>query len=160
MVQLAMARNPIIYGLASEIYVAESSEKGGTWSGVIDGLRKGRKIYVRIPSETETNANNILIKKGAIPVNNKGLEDFSYSLENLNISTNSFEEMKPDILKLLSRRDYSSKEIINNLKIDLSTRKLTDYLKNDDEIITIDKSSPLKFSLKDKKDPQQSLFAL
>ena len=28
-VQLAMARNPIIYGLASEIYVAESSDKGG-----------------------------------------------------------------------------------------------------------------------------------
>ena len=28
--ELAMARNPIIYGLADEIYVAESSDKGGT----------------------------------------------------------------------------------------------------------------------------------
>ena len=43
-VQLAMARNPIIYGLAKEIFVAESSNKGGTWSGVIDGLRKKREI--------------------------------------------------------------------------------------------------------------------
>ncbi len=41
---LAMARNPIIYGLANEIYVAESSDKGGTWSGVIDGLKKDEKF--------------------------------------------------------------------------------------------------------------------
>ncbi len=48
-----MARNPIIYGLAGEIYVAESLEKGGTWRGVIDRLRKGRKIYLRKPDPTE-----------------------------------------------------------------------------------------------------------
>ncbi|MBP1672505.1 MAG: putative Rossmann fold nucleotide-binding protein uptake [Bacteroidetes bacterium] len=66
--ELAMARNPIIYGLASEIYVAESSEKGGTWSGVIDGLRKNRKIFVRIPESYELTANPLLIQKGAIPV--------------------------------------------------------------------------------------------
>ncbi|MDR2706270.1 MAG: DNA-processing protein DprA, partial [Planctomycetaceae bacterium] len=51
--ELAMARNPIIYGLADEIYVAESKSsknrqgtetKGGTWAGVIDGLKKGRTI--------------------------------------------------------------------------------------------------------------------
>ena len=66
--ELAMARNPIIYGLASEIYVAESSDKGGTWSGVVDGLRKNRKIFVRKPDSTENNANNLLIQKGAIAV--------------------------------------------------------------------------------------------
>ncbi|MBA7573212.1 hypothetical protein ES708_15008 [subsurface metagenome] len=55
-VELAMARNPIIYGLAAEIYVAESSDKGGTWSGVIDGLRKNRKIFVRKPEDSEKNA--------------------------------------------------------------------------------------------------------
>ena len=61
--ELAMARNPIIYGLADEIYVAESSEKGGTWSGVVDGLHKKRKIYVRKPGSNEKNANNLLIQK-------------------------------------------------------------------------------------------------
>ena len=61
--ELAMARNPIIYGLANEIYVAESAEKGGTWSGVVDGLRKGRKIFVRKPEPSEKNANNLLIQK-------------------------------------------------------------------------------------------------
>lgn len=72
LVELAMARNSTIYALASEIYVAESSDKGGTWSGVIDGLRKGRKIYVRKPDEDEENANNLLIEKGAIPVDFDG----------------------------------------------------------------------------------------
>jgi len=71
-VELAMARNPIIYGLADEIYVAESSEKGGTWSGVIDGLRKGRTIFVRKPEPDEKNANELLIQKGAIPVDFDG----------------------------------------------------------------------------------------
>ncbi|HSH53272.1 MAG TPA: DNA-processing protein DprA, partial [Bacteroidales bacterium] len=71
-VQLAMARNPIIYGLSSEIFVAESSEKGGTWSGVMDGLRKGRTIYVRKPNSREKNANNILISKGGKAVDIEG----------------------------------------------------------------------------------------
>lgn len=70
--ELAMARNTIIYGMAKEIYVAESSDKGGTWSGVVDGLRKGRVIYVRQPESDEKNANHLLIEKGAIPVSFDG----------------------------------------------------------------------------------------
>lgn len=71
--ELAMARNPIIYGLANEIFVAESSEKGGTWSGVLDGLRKNRKIFVRMPEESELNANRILISRGAVAVDLYGV---------------------------------------------------------------------------------------
>ena len=55
--------------------VAESSEKGGTWSGVMDGLRKGRKIYVRKPEADEKNANILLIQKGAIAVDYNGIEN-------------------------------------------------------------------------------------
>jgi len=69
---LAMARNPIIYGLADQIFVAESNDKGGTWSGVIDGLRKNRTIYVRFPDVNEKNANKLLIQKGAIGVDLEG----------------------------------------------------------------------------------------
>lgn len=69
---LAMARNVYIYGMATEIYVAESDSKGGTWAGVIDGLRKLRKIYVRQPLPEEKNANQLLIEKGAIPVSLQG----------------------------------------------------------------------------------------
>jgi predicted Rossmann fold nucleotide-binding protein DprA/Smf involved in DNA uptake len=71
-VGLAMGRNTYIYGLAEEIYVAESGSKGGTWSGVINGLRKGRKIYVRKAEPDEENANNLLLSKGAIPVDSEG----------------------------------------------------------------------------------------
>ena len=69
---LAMGRNVYIYGLADEIYVAESGPKGGTWSGVNDGLRKGRRIYVREAEPSEKNANNLLLSKGALPVDSEG----------------------------------------------------------------------------------------
>ncbi len=59
-------------GLHLRFYVAESSETGGTWSGVIDGLRKGRIIYVRKPDLKEKNANNILISKGGKAVDIAG----------------------------------------------------------------------------------------
>ncbi len=67
-VGLAMDRNKYIYGLAYTIYVAESDSKGGTWTGVLDGLKKGRKIFIRKPEPGEKNANNLLIMKGALPV--------------------------------------------------------------------------------------------
>jgi DNA processing protein len=87
-VELAMARNPIIYGLASEIFVAESNDKGGTWSGVVDGLKKNRRIFVRKPENNEKNANNLLIEKGAIPVdlNGKLLEKYQEELQVPNIT--------------------------------------------------------------------------
>jgi len=69
---LAMARNIYIYGLAEEIYVAESDDKGGTWTGVMDGLKKNRTIYVRQPEREEKNANQLLIAKGAIAVDAEG----------------------------------------------------------------------------------------
>ena len=71
-VDLAMARNSIIYGLASEIYAAQSDEKGGTWSGVCEGLKKGRKVYVRVPDKKEKCANMLLVDKGAVPVDMEG----------------------------------------------------------------------------------------
>jgi len=96
-VQLAMARNPIIYGLAKEIYVAESSEKGGTWSGVVDGLRKGRSIFVRTPSGPEKNANNILIQKGAIPVDIQGNKVENYSLKEIKASVKRNENIQKSL---------------------------------------------------------------
>ncbi|OQX22354.1 MAG: hypothetical protein BWK75_00955 [Candidatus Altiarchaeales archaeon A3] len=77
-VELAMARNSVIYGLAGEIYVAESNETGGTWSGVMDGIRKGRKIYVRKPESYENKANDKLIDLGVIPVSFEGRPVLEY----------------------------------------------------------------------------------
>ena len=163
---LAMARNPIIYGLASEIYVAESSEKGGTWSGVIDGLRKGRKIYVRQTEHNEKNANNILIQKGAIRVDFIGNQvniDYPTDINESNLLvneptfTNSFET---DLKTIFNGRPLSSKEIIKKLNLDWSTQKLTTQLKKIDFVEVIKEKGKNLYQLKGKSEQNQpSLFS-
>ncbi|TXB62149.1 DNA-processing protein DprA [Phaeodactylibacter luteus] len=158
-VGLAMARNPIIYGLANEIYVAESSQKGGTWEGVQDGLKKGRTIYVRYPNPKEKNANLLLIQKGAVGVDFKGdkVINGSYSapepvIEKLKepATTPIKKEVELDnnsLFDLLKENAFSSKEIIKKLQLDWSSRKMTSYLKKLENIEVL-KSKPLKFQLK------------
>ena len=159
--ELAMARNPIIYGLADEIYVAESSDKGGTWSGVVDGLRKNRKIYVRKPEPNENTANNLLIQKGAIAVDFNGnpLIDYKPSLAevnqlSLNEPTVNYENK---ILDLLKTGEYAVKDIIKKLQLTWSEKKLRDYLKSKKEVETINKK-PMRFTMKDSTIKQKSLF--
>ena len=116
-VGLAMARNAYIYGLAKEIYVAESDNKGGTWQGALDGLKRNRGIYVRVPESKEKNANLKLIELGAIPVNMDGevvdskivksIELFeSETLNIVNETINSYEDgsrnFEKDILEPIS----------------------------------------------------------
>jgi predicted Rossmann fold nucleotide-binding protein DprA/Smf involved in DNA uptake len=161
-VQLAMARNPIIYGLASEIYVAESSDKGGTWSGVMDGLRKGRTIYVRKPNPREKNANGLLISKGAKAVDDLGnISEYSVKENQSSIVSKPVAESNGTenrIIDLLRNGAYDSKSILEKLKIDWTARKVTSYLKKQDEIETIN-SKPLKFTHKDRmKSNQTTLF--
>lgn len=161
-VQLAMARNPIIYGLASEIYVAESSDKGGTWSGVMDGLRKGRTIYVRKPNPREKNANGLLISKGAKAVDDLGnISEYSIKESQSSIVSEPLAESngtESRILDLLRNGAFDSKSIVEKLKIDWTARKVTSFLKKQDEIETIN-SKPLKFTYKDRmKSNQTTLF--
>jgi DNA processing protein len=159
-VQLAMARNPIIYGLASEIYVAESSEKGGTWSGVMDGLRKGRTIYVRKPNSREKNANNILISKGGKAVDNEGiLTSYEIKEETKSIvSEPDLNNTEEKIIELLKTGVFPAKKIVDTLKIDWSSRKVTDFLKSRQDILTV-KGKPLKFAHKNRSiQLQKSLF--
>ncbi|MDD4216187.1 MAG: DNA-processing protein DprA [Bacteroidales bacterium] len=159
-VQLAMARNPIIYGLASEIYVAESSEKGGTWSGVMDGLRKKRTIYVRQPNPKEKNANNILISNGGKAVDiNGNITD--YEIKN-NDKSLLFEpnsnEVEEKIIAFLKKGVFSAKEIVSFLKIDWNSRQVSNFLKNKRDIITI-QGKPLKFTHHNKSNlAQKTLF--
>ncbi|MBQ8636079.1 DNA-processing protein DprA, partial [bacterium] len=69
---LAMARNRYIYGLAKEIYVAQTSSSGGTWSGAVDGIRKGRDVYIYYPNNDKKSPAYELIKLGAKPVDYNG----------------------------------------------------------------------------------------
>jgi predicted Rossmann fold nucleotide-binding protein DprA/Smf involved in DNA uptake len=162
-VQLAMARNPIICGLANQIYVAESGDKGGTWSGVVGGLRKGRTIYVRIPSENEKNANELLLQKVAVPVNDQGEQINDYHLPestvaNVNGLPVSQTVLHTMIVELLSSGIFSSTEILEQLKIDWSFRKLIIYLKTMEDVVILKKKTPLRFTLKGEVYHQNTLF--
>lgn len=166
-VQLAMARNPIIYGLASEIYVAESSDKGGTWSGVMDGLRKERSIYIRKSNPNEKNANNLLILKGGKAVDLEGnIIEYKINEEknliasepNLCSKLELSSHIENKIIELLKTDFFSAKKIIEILKIDWSTRKIIDFLKSRQDILTM-KGKPLKFTHQSAYNPlQKSLF--
>lgn len=161
MVELAMARNPIIYGLAEEIYVAESSDKGGTWSGVIDGLRKNRKIYVRQPETSESNANNLLIQKGAIAVDFNGNPIQVYkpieTHKTTSIVNESVANYENKIFELLKTGEYAVKDILKKLQLTWTEKKLRDFLKTHKEIEIINKK-PLRFTMKNNGTQQKIVF--
>lgn len=151
---LAMARNPIIYGMADKIYVAESGDSGGTWSGVIDGLKKQREIFVRIPVAAEKNANNVLIQKGAVPV------DMAGNITEAVVATgrlDSVTEPEPEkyekdldeqIRKLLSNGKRPTKEIISLLNSDWSDAKMRSYLRSLPFVSEYKEKNRLYFCLK------------
>jgi len=150
-VAFAMARNPIIYAMASKIYVAQSDSTGGTWEGVIDGLRKKREIYVRYPEANEKNANMLLIQKGAIPVDAQG--------EIMTLSEDAFkspeEKAKDKINELLTPGVYlSSREINEKLSLGLSDAQMKKLLRSMDGIAESKDGRTIKFY----KSQELSLF--
>lgn len=159
---LAMARNPIIYGLADEIYVAESSEKGGTWSGVIDGLRKGRKIYVRRPEPTEKNANNILIQKGAVSVDFNGNEiskTYDTTLSNqisvVQEPNSELETLDDKIRSAFNGRPLTAKELLTKLNLNWTIQKLNNYIKKLDFVENVKEKRTNLYKLKGTNEIQQ-----
>ncbi len=152
-VQNAMARNPIIYGLADEIYVAESDSKGGTWSGVIDGLRKDRVIFIRKPVEQEKNSNEKLITKGAVPVDQNG-NSLEYKAEQAEAQAQK-DDIQHKILKALEGGELTSTQIIEKTGVNWKPQHMTCRLKKMDQIEVLNKK-PLTFTLKENK--EQRLF--
>ncbi|MDR2286845.1 MAG: DNA-processing protein DprA [Prevotellaceae bacterium] len=167
---LAMARNHIIYGLSKEIYVAESKPsknrqgqetKGGTWAGVIDGLKKGRTIYVRQPNVTEKNDNPVLIQKGALPVDIEGniigrSETIAETLTEIPNTQNNDKSFSDKVKEILLHGQLSANDILKRLKLDWKSDKLTRELKKLDFIETRKEKNKIYFALKNAK--QSSLF--
>ncbi|MBU6324242.1 MAG: DNA-processing protein DprA [Bacteroidetes bacterium] len=155
-VGLAMARNAYIYGLADEIYAAESDNKGGTWQGVLDGLKRGREVYVRKPNPGEQNAHGKLIALGAIPVDMYGNRAAYPDAQELLIPENRAEEATKEpyntvnatekqILDLLCQSAFSAKEIIRILKLDWDILSLQQFLASRPEVYRIS-GKPLKYT--------------
>lgn len=164
----AMARNPIIYGMASEIYVAQSSEKGGTWSGVIDGLRKNSTIKVRKPEIEERNANSLLIQKGCKPVDMYGNEIISEQTVTTTkteivtttkteiITTQSKETVKRIIQARLSDMDSMTRTDMKDyikriLNIELNAKELAKIADNIPDIEKVKNGNRYHYRLKTKK---------
>lgn len=62
---LAMARNGHIYCLSLAVFVADSGLAGGTWSGAVEGLKKGWvPVFVRQGADVEP-GNALLVREGA-----------------------------------------------------------------------------------------------
>ncbi len=159
--ELAMARNPIIYGLAKEIYVAESKPsknrqgretKGGTYAGVMDGLKKGRVIYVRKPEAFEKNDNNFLIQSGAVAVDLNGNKLSNYELKEEQIlvaeSQSEYKSFEDNIKKILQKGQLPANDILKKLKLDWKSDKLMKELKKLDFIEIRKKGNKNYFSLK------------
>lgn len=156
-VEFAMARNPIIYGMASEIFVAQSDEKGGTWAGVLDGLRKNRPVYVRYPDDKEKNANRLIIQKGASAVDMCG--KVLVLNPNEQKTPNQIEKEKLDsniIAVLRSVEAISAKEIILRLCLDWKDDKMKRYLDKMPQIEKKKVKNRLFYNLKG--NAQQGLF--
>lgn len=160
-VELAMARNSIIYGLADEIYVAESNNSGGTWQGVVNGIRKGRNIYIRLPDASENNANLLLIQKGAIAVDHDGnvaINDLVNQPPGEPIVTTENEDLDKLILSVFNGKSLSAKEIKEKLGLKWSPQKLSKHLKKMDgvKVMIKKKNGSTQYSLKDESQNDQT----
>lgn len=158
-VEFAMARNPIIYGMASEIYVAQSDDKGGTWSGVIDGLRKNRPIYVRYPEKSEKNANLLLIQKGATAVDMNGEPLHLSEEEQKSPEQLQKEKIDADIMAILNNIEMiSAKDLVSRLHLDWKDDKMKRYLDNMQQAEKIKVKNRIFFRLKGKIQGQLEMF--
>ncbi len=148
-VKLAMARNPIIYGLAREIYVADSAETGGTWNGVKDGLRKGRTIFVRRPEKHEKSANNLLIDMGAQAVDIFGNpESLQVPESPVEPQPDQEEELKDKILKLLKNSALTAKEVCEQLGSEMTPQMMGRTLSNMKDVKKKKTGKVVKYSVK------------
>ena len=157
-VGLAMDRNKIIYGLANQIYVAESNSSGGTWEGVLNGLKRGRKIFVRYPDGHEKNANGLLIQKGASPVDFYGNELQSVETT-LTINESTIADKVIEMLRQMKGRGITTKEIAERLKLDDKLSKQLAKLLGDSPSLTKQKKGRNNyFTLKEITPEQGNLF--
>lgn len=168
-VDLAMARNSIIYGLASEIYAAQSDDKGGTWSGVTEGLKKGRIVYVRMPEKNEKCANMTLINMGAEAVDMDGnpihqkaeYELFGIESSVMAESAPSYNTLDERIVELLNNGEYTAKQIIELLHLsEYNSQKLSQQLSKLNGIQINKKGKTNKYSLQPQKQPEQLSLSL
>jgi len=125
-------------------------------------LRKGRKIFVRKPEPNEKNANNLLIQKGAIPVDFNGMElPKTYDTTNTEqISVvqepTDNESLEAKVREAFNGRPLSAKELLSKLNLTWTTQKLNSYLKKLDFIEVVKEKKTNSYKLKGTSDTTQT----
>lgn len=164
-VGLAMDRNKTIYGLSSEIYVAESNNKGGTWEGVKNGLKRKRTIYIRIPDNKEKNANKKLIDLGAVPVDMEGhlvkerRDIFAEGTVKYEIQPTDLVSTLSKIIESRNGKPMTITEIKSSLDLeDLSAKELTTIIVDSAKFTKGKRGRYNTFTLKKYVGEQSTLF--
>ena len=124
----AMERNKYIYSLAESVYVAEAGDRGGTWSGAIEGLKAKQDVYVRYAEPEEKCANNKLIALGARPVDMGGnlVNAIDIPLEGEAL----LEDRLPQIIKTLEEKPMDAKQMKEMFELDITPNLLVRRLKD------------------------------
>ena len=119
----AMARNKFIYALSdASVVVSSALEKGGTWQGATENLKKW-KVPLYIRETAGLIGNTRLIEKGGMPFPQKAMIDPSCLIVPLPTQADSgvdksdpYEQALPEMLEYLSEpRD--KKSIVNFLQV-------------------------------------------
>lgn len=124
----AMERNKYIYSVAESVYVAETGNSGGTWSGAIEGLKAKQDVYVRYAEPEEKCANNKLIALGARPVDMGGnlINAIDIPLEGEAL----LEDRLPQIIKILEEKAMDAKQMKEMFALDITPNLLVRRLKD------------------------------
>ena len=146
--------------------MAKSNDKGGTWEGVIDGLKKGRKINVRMPEAGEKNANVILIEKGCTPISFQGNREIPAENENHSVQpcfadpgTNYGkcaldENIEKQIIRMLRQTEMTLQDLKTILNIGWSDTRTRRFLNGLEGIKINKKGKAHLYTLIDQTEPK------
>ncbi len=159
-VRLSMVRSACVYGLAEEVFVAELARRGSTWAGVVNGLKKGKRFYIRLPEAGEQNANQLLIAMGAPGVDSEGRVQWVKPPAVTAPMRQLYFGGKKDGFEIRIKRHLSSlgspasaREIKEELNLDMESRRLSHVLQSMASIeATRNEKGTLLFALREEED--------
>lgn len=101
----AMGRNKYVYCLSQAAIVVHSGEKGGTWEGAMENIRKGLVPIWVYPTGDAKSANKLIVEKGArwLPKDTTDIK--------LNALTNDSVEVSSGLFSRVYSNEESSQEV-------------------------------------------------
>ena len=138
------------------MYVAETGDGGGTWSGAIEGLKAKQDVYVRYAEPEEKCANNKVIALGAKPVDMGGnlVNAVDIPLEGEAL----LEDKLPQIIKVLEEKTLDAKQMKEMFELDITPNLLARRLKDIPAVSWTTKNKNLYFYVGREREFEQTSF--